>query len=91
MIAEDELLTRIEDALLTGVRLVHETNLMVLGALGDSLPTPPWVDLVPGLPRLVEHTFRFTGRLLELQRHYADEYLTLLGAPQPSRRPSAAA
>jgi hypothetical protein len=90
MIVEDELLDRLEDALLTGVRLVHETNLMVLGALGDSLPTPPWVDLVPALPRLVEHGFRFTARLLELQRHYALEYLSLLGAPEPVRRRPAA-
>ena len=90
MIVEDELLDRLEDALLTGVRLLHETNLMVLGALGDSLPTPPWVDLVPALPRLVEHSFRFTARLLELQRHYALEYLSLLGAPEPVRRRPAA-
>ncbi|TMD95234.1 MAG: hypothetical protein E6I76_10930 [Chloroflexi bacterium] len=91
MIVEDELLTRLEDALLTGVRLVHETNLMVLGALGDSIPTLPWVDLVPMLPRLLERSFSFTSRLLELQRHYTLEYLALLGAPEPARRRSAAA
>jgi len=91
MIVEDELLDRLEDALLTGVRLVHETNLMVLGALGDSLPTLPWVELVPMFPRVLERSFSFTSRLLELQRHYTLEYLALLGAPEPPRCRSAAA
>jgi len=90
MIVEDELLTRLEDALLTGVRLVHETNLMVLGTLGDTIPTLPWVDVVPALPRLVDHGFRLASRLLELQRHYALEYLAVLGAPEPARRRRAA-
>ena len=43
------------------------------------------------LPRLLEHSFSFTSRLLELQRHYTLEYLALLGAPEPARRRSAAA
>jgi hypothetical protein len=91
MIVEDELLTRLEDALLTGVRLVHETNLMVLGALGDTLPTPPWVDVVPGLPQLLDRSFGFASRLLELQHRYALEYLAVLGAPEPARRRPTAA
>jgi hypothetical protein len=91
MIVEDRLLTRVEDALLTGVRLAHETNLMVLGTLGDTLPTLPWVDIVPGLPRLLDHSFRFASKLLELQHRYALEYLAVLGAPEPARRRPTAA
>jgi hypothetical protein len=90
MIAEDELLTRFEDAVLTGVRLVHETNLILLGAWGDTVPTVPWVDVLPVIPRLVDHGFSFASRLLEIQRHYAREYLAVLGAPEPARRRRAA-
>jgi hypothetical protein len=85
MLAEDQL-TRLEDAVISGVRLMHETNLMVLGALGDTLPTPPWVDILPVVPRLLEHSFRLGTRLLDVQRHYTLEYLALLGAPEPRRR-----
>ena len=87
---EDILLRRLEEALLTGLRFVHEANLMVLGALGDSLPTPPLVDVVPAFPRFVDHTFRFAARLLEMQRRYAHEYLALLGGPEPDEERSAA-
>ena len=90
MFDEDELLTRIEGGLLSVVRLMHEANLTVLGALGDSLPTPPWVDIVPPAPRLLDHSFRFASRLLDLQRHYSLEYLALLGAPEPREDSSAA-
>jgi hypothetical protein len=90
MFDEDELLTRIEGGLLSVVRLVHEANLTVLGALGDSLPTPPWVDIVPSVPRLLDHSFRFASRLLDLQRHYSLEYLALLGGPEPGEDSSAA-
>jgi hypothetical protein len=85
IIDDDALLSRIEDTMLSGIRLVHETNLMVLGVIGDSLPTPPWVDILPVVPRLLDHSFRFAGRLLELQRHYSREYLALLGAPEPGQ------
>jgi hypothetical protein len=91
MIVEDHLLTRLEDALLSGVRLMHEANLAVLGALGDSLPSPPLVDILPMVPRLLDHSFRFATRLLELQRHYTLEYLAVLGAPEPPGGDSAAA
>ena len=90
MFDEDELLTRIEGGLLSVVRLMHEANLTVLGALGDSLPTPPWVDIVPSVPRLLDHSFRFASRLLDLQRHYSLEYLALLGGPEPREDSSAA-
>ncbi|HEV7465817.1 MAG TPA: hypothetical protein VGP96_05930 [Candidatus Dormibacteraeota bacterium] len=90
MFDEDGLLTRVEDGLLSVVRLVHEANLTVLGALGDSLPTPPWVDIVPSVPRLLDHSFRFASRLLDLQRHYSLEYLAVLGAPEPAEPGSAA-
>jgi hypothetical protein len=90
MFDEDELLTRIEGGLLSVVRLMHEANLTVLGALGDSLPTPPWVDIVPSVPRLLDHSFRFASRLLDLQRHYSLEYLALLGGPDPREDSSAA-
>jgi hypothetical protein len=84
MFFEDDLLTRFEDGLLSLVRRVHEANLTVLGALGDSLPTPPWVDIVPTVPRLLNHSFRFASLLLDLQRHYSLEYLAVLGAPEPA-------
>ncbi|HEY2704894.1 MAG TPA: hypothetical protein VGL20_14505 [Candidatus Dormibacteraeota bacterium] len=90
MFDEDELLSRIEDGVLSLVRLVHEANLSVLGAIGDSLPTPPWVDIVPAAPRLLDHGFRFASRLLDLQRHYSLEYLALLGGPDPGETGSAA-
>ncbi len=90
MIPEDELLTRVEDAVLSGLRLMHEANLVVLGALGDTLPTPPWVDILPVVPRMLERSFRFTSRLLDIQRHYTLEYLALLGAPEQRRDRSAA-
>jgi hypothetical protein len=84
MLFEDDLLTRVEDRLLAVVRRVHEANLTVLGAIGDTLPTPPWVDIVPPAPRLLDHSFRFASRLLDLQRHYSLEYLAVLGAPEPA-------
>jgi hypothetical protein len=84
MFFEDDLLTRFEDGVLSMIRLVHEANLTVLGALGDSLPTPPWVDIVPSVPRLLNHSFRFTSLLLDLQRHYSHAYLEILGAPEPA-------
>ncbi len=90
MFDEDELLSRVEDGVLAVVRLVHEANLSVLGAIGDSLPTPPWIDIVPAVPRLLDHGFRFASRLLDLQRHYSLEYLALLGGPDPDRTSSAA-
>jgi hypothetical protein len=91
VIVEDQLLTRLEDALLSGVRLMHEANLAVLGALGDSLPAPPLVDILPAVPRLLDHSFRFATRLLDLQRHYTLEYLAVLGAPEPPGRGADAA
>lgn len=90
MIADDELLTRIGNAVLSGVRLVHEANLTVLGAIGDSLPVLPLVDIVPAVPRLLEHSFRFVSQLLEVQRHYTLEYLAVLGAPEPPEHGAAA-
>ncbi len=90
MFGEEELLTRIEDGVLSLVRLVHEANLTVLGTIGDSLPTPPWVDIVPAVPRLLDHSFRLASRLLDLQRHYSLEYLALLGGPDPGDTSSAA-
>ena len=86
MIVDDHLLTRLQDTVLSGVRLMHEANLAVLGALGDSLPAPPLVDILPVVPRLLDHSFRFATRLLELQRHYTLEYLAVLGAPEPPGR-----
>jgi hypothetical protein len=38
------------------------------------------------VPRLLDHSFRFATRLLELQRHYTLEYLAVLGAPEPPLR-----
>jgi hypothetical protein len=84
MFFEDDQLTRIEDGLLSMARLVHEANLTVLGAIGDRVPTPPWVDMVPSVPRLLDHSFRFASRLLDLQRHYSLQYLAVLGAPEPA-------
>jgi hypothetical protein len=87
VLGEEELLTRIGDGMLTCVRLVHEANLAVLGTLSDSLPTPPVVDVLPVVPRLLDHSFRFATRLLELQRHYTLEYLAVLGAPDVRDQP----
>jgi hypothetical protein len=78
-------LSRIEEVLLSSLRLAHEANLAVLTAIGDTLPAPPLVDLLPGVPRLVDRGFAFTSRLVELQRRYTLRYLAVLGAPDPPR------